>query len=248
MLTGACVSSPVSGQKNDDASLGAILTEPQTEATSASGAVPSTTASTTTTTSGAATTIAPTTTAATTTAATIAPITTTSTTTPTNTIAPTTNASTTTDAPTTTASSGAATVPTPSTPPDTGDVSGFEIISAHLDDRPLLLALADTPALQSRGLMGVESMGALHGMVFVWEDPRSVSFWMKGTLIPLDIGFFDPGGVLFEVASMVPCTADPCPTYPSGSPARYALEAAPGFFDDVVLGASLTIGETVASR
>ena len=160
--------------------------------------------------------------------------------------APTTTASTVDPEPTVTAST--TTVPTPPASPDTGDVSGFEIVAARLDDRSLLLAVADTPALQSRGLMGVESMGALHGMVFVWEDPRPVSFWMKGTLIPLDIGYFDADGLLFGVVSMVPCTTDPCPTYPSDSPARYALEADPGFFDEVASGASLAIGATVAPR
>ncbi len=140
---------------------------------------------------------------------------------------------TTTAAPSTTAPPSTTTLPTPPPAPDTGDVAGFEIITARLDGQPLILALADTPDLQRRGLMEVRSMGDLDGMVFVWEDPRPVSFWMKGTLIPLDIGFFDPEGVLFQVLSMTPCAADPCPTYPSEAPTRYALEARPGFFDDL---------------
>lgn len=88
-------------------------------------------------------------------------------------------------------------------------------------------------------------MGALDGMVFVWEDPHSVSFWMKGTLIPLDIGFFNPDGALFLVVSMTPCTSDPCPTYPSEGSVRYALEARPGFFDGVDSGEILTLGNPV---
>ena len=84
--------------------------------------------------------------------------------------------------------------------------------------------------------MGVTSLGDLDGMLFAWEAPVQVSFWMKDTLIPLDIGFFDESGSLFLVASMVPCQADPCPTYPSEAPVRYALEALPGFFDAVALG------------
>ena len=133
----------------------------------------------------------------------------------------------------------------PSLHPDTGDVTGFEVVTALLGGRSLLLALADTTPLRSRGLMGVESLGELDGMVFTWERPRSVSFWMKNTLIPLDIGYFDEDGSLFLVLSMVPCTTDPCPTYPSESPIRYALEAVPGFFDDLYSGESLTLGETV---
>ena len=149
--------------------------------------------------------------------------------------------------PTTTTSPSTTTTTSPPDPPDTGDVSGFEIINAHLGGRFLLLAVADTPALQSRGLMGVESMGDLHGMVFVWEEARPVSFWMKNTLIPLDIGYFDQNGALIRVLSMTPCTSDPCLTYPSETPVRFALETLPGFFVDVEAGESLTLGETVAS-
>ena len=122
---------------------------------------------------------------------------------------------------------------------DTGDISGFEIVTAHLGDRSLRLALADTPALRSRGLMGVTSMGDLDGMLFAWDSPVQVSFWMKDTLIPLDIGFFDESGSLFLVVSMVPCEADPCPSYPAGAPVRYALEALPGFFGAVAMGEAL---------
>ncbi len=122
---------------------------------------------------------------------------------------------------------------------DTGDVSGFEIVTARLGDRSLRLALADTPALRSRGLMGVTSLGDLDGMLFAWDSPVQVSFWMKDTLIPLDIGFFDERGSLFLVVHMVPCQADPCPTYPSEASILYALEALPGFFDDVALEEAL---------
>ena len=84
--------------------------------------------------------------------------------------------------------------------------------------------------------MGVTSLGDLDGMLFAWDSPVQVSFWMKDTLIPLDIGFFDESGSLFLVVSMVPCEADPCANYPSGAPVSYALEALPGFFDTVALG------------
>ena len=116
---------------------------------------------------------------------------------------------------------------------DTGDISGFEIINAQLGDRSLRLALADTPTLRQRGLMGVMSLGDLDGMLFAWDSPVPVSFWMKETLIPLDIGVFDESGSLLLVLHMVPCQADPCPRYPSNAPIIYALEALPGFFDQV---------------
>lgn len=161
---------------------------------------------------------------------------------------------TTTTAPTTTTHSPTTTTeasePTTTTLPrrlDTGDVTGFAIISANLGGRSLLVALADTTPLRTRGLMGVKTLGELDGMVFTWEEPRKVSFWMKDTEIPLDIGYFDEQGVLFTVLSMVPCTADPCPTYPSEMPVLHALEALPGFFDDIPPGVSLTLGEALTT-
>ena len=150
-------------------------------------------------------------------------------------------------APTTTTPPPTTTTTVASSHPDTGDVAGFEVVNARLGNRSLLLAVADTTPLRSRGLMGVRTLGDLDGMVFTWDQPQSVSFWMKNTLIPLEIGYFDEDASLFLVLSMVPCAADPCPTYPSESPIRYALEAIPGFFDDIPVGESLTLGETVSS-
>lgn len=100
-------------------------------------------------------------------------------------------------------------------------------------DRLLLLAIADSPSLRAQGLMGVTDLGDLDGMLFHWRDQASGGFWMKDTLIPLDIVWFAEDGTYAGRASMVPCEADPCPTYnPEGDPDyRYAIEARPGDLD-----------------
>lgn len=59
--------------------------------------------------------------------------------------------------------------------------------------------IADDPAEREQGLMGRPDLPAGRGMLFVYESPRPVSFWMKGTLIPLDMLFFDAHGVLRHV-------------------------------------------------
>ncbi|HEX5488051.1 MAG TPA: DUF192 domain-containing protein [Rhodanobacteraceae bacterium] len=85
--------------------------------------------------------------------------------------------------------------------------------------------LANSPAEQAHGLMGRDHMAAGHGMLFVFRDSAPRTFWMKDTLIPLDMLFFDAGGRLVAIqADAKPCQADPCKLYPSGVPARYVLE------------------------
>jgi uncharacterized membrane protein (UPF0127 family) len=92
------------------------------------------------------------------------------------------------------------------------------------------VAVADTAELRSRGLMGVTDLGGLDGMLFSWDRDVRSGFWMKDTLIALDIGFFSSEGALVDLLSMTPCTADPCPSYVPAGEYRYAVEAPPGSF------------------
>ena len=107
-------------------------------------------------------------------------------------------------------------------------LDGFEATMITIDGRQMAVAVADTPELRSQGLMGVTDLGGLDGMLFVFEATTDGGFWMKNTLIPLDIAFFGTDGSFVSGDTMYPCIEDPCPVYrPSGS-YRYAVEAPAG--------------------
>jgi uncharacterized membrane protein (UPF0127 family) len=122
---------------------------------------------------------------------------------------------------------------------DTGDVNGFVIATIQLDGTGWDVAIADDSALRARGLMQVEDLGALDGMLFVWPAEIQARFTMHNTLIPLDIAFFDANGDLLEVLQMVPCDESPCPGYGIDSPFRWALEAPSGSLTDLPSRAKL---------
>ena len=59
--------------------------------------------------------------------------------------------------------------------------------------------IADTPATRAQGLMYVETMPRMTGMLFIYEEPDFARFWMKNTLIPLDMIFASPRGEILRV-------------------------------------------------
>ncbi len=92
-----------------------------------------------------------------------------------------------------------------------------------LDGAPLRPELALTSAARSRGLMN-RKPAPVDGMLFVFGEDTTGSFWMKNTLVPLTIVFFDANGRRLRRLSMKPCRSVTCPLYSPGRAYRFALE------------------------
>jgi uncharacterized membrane protein (UPF0127 family) len=73
-----------------------------------------------------------------------------------------------------------------------------------------IVEVARTPEEQAYGLMNRQSMPADHGMIFPYQPAQPVAFWMKDTLIPLDMVFISPGGKILRIeANTVPLSLEP---------------------------------------
>ncbi|HUP44406.1 MAG TPA: DUF192 domain-containing protein [Thermoanaerobaculia bacterium] len=89
--------------------------------------------------------------------------------------------------------------------------------------------LAIDNATRAQGLMYRDRLRENTGMLFVFPSMSVQSFWMKNTLIPLDMIWIDEERRIVHIKHDVPpCQAEPCPSYDPGVTARYVLEFAGG--------------------
>ena len=96
-----------------------------------------------------------------------------------------------------------------------------------INDVVFYVERADDDNERAMGLMYREQMDDDSGMLFIFPDSQYRAFWMKNTLIPLDILYFDNSRKLINISENTPpCknTTTRCPNYPSEKPAKYVLE------------------------
>jgi uncharacterized protein len=100
--------------------------------------------------------------------------------------------------------------------------------AVKVGDQPVQMQIALSQAEMARGLMERRDLGPDQGMLFVYREPTVMSFWMRNTPLPLDIGFFERTGELAEVYGMLPF--DERPVRSRGGQLRFALEMNQGWF------------------
>lgn len=85
--------------------------------------------------------------------------------------------------------------------------------------------LAKTPQAQEIGLMNRTHLDSDKGMLFVFDKEYPYGFWMKNTLVPLDILWIDSNKTIVYIQKDAePCKVENCPTYIPNKPAKYVLE------------------------
>jgi uncharacterized protein len=94
-------------------------------------------------------------------------------------------------------------------------------IHSATGDHRFTVDVAASPQEQQRGLMFRRSLAGDQGMIFPYDPPQDVAFWMKNTLIPLDMVFVRADGRIARIATATPLSLD---TVPSGEPVAAVLE------------------------
>lgn len=136
-----------------------------------------------------------------------------------------------------------------SSPPD--QVRGNKTVADHfaikIGDRLVAMQIAALPAELQRGLMFRQTMGSDEGMLFVFTAPQQMGFWMRNTVLPLDIGYIDATGQLKEIYPMYPL--DEKPVSSRSHVIQYCLEMNQGWYarHGVKAGAALDLKAVVVA-
>jgi len=112
------------------------------------------------------------------------------------------------------------------------------------DNVTINVEIADSDEERANGLMFREFLGEDKGMLFVFDDSLPRIFWMKNTLIPLDIIFISEDFRIINIMEAEPCEKEPCEFYYSRGNARYVLEVNNGFSKNF----NISVGKLVDIR
>jgi uncharacterized membrane protein (UPF0127 family) len=102
-------------------------------------------------------------------------------------------------------------------------------VELKIGSHRLVAEVAATTETRTTGLMYRFSLQPDHGMLFVFDAPQPLAFWMRNTYVPLSIAYIDTNGRILNIDDMAPRTDD---AHPSKGVALYALEMKKGWFAD----------------
>jgi len=115
-------------------------------------------------------------------------------------------------------------------PTEPNELDKLGTVNMSINDQLFQLWVANDTQERNKGLMFITaeqmaplSDGTERGMIFVFDHSVRNSFWMKNTIIPLDIAYVDSEGVVVTVYTMAPLD-DRVNQYPPDAPYRFALE------------------------
>ncbi|MEP6942665.1 MAG: DUF192 domain-containing protein [Betaproteobacteria bacterium] len=100
-------------------------------------------------------------------------------------------------------------------------------VDLKIGSHKLVAEVAATPDTRTTGLMNRFSLRPDHGMLFVFDAPQPLAFWMRNTYVPLSIAFVGADGLILNIEDMAPRTDQ---THPSRGLALYAVEMRKGWF------------------
>lgn len=107
------------------------------------------------------------------------------------------------------------------------DAQSLPTMELTINGHHVTAEVAATTASRTTGLMRRFSLRPDYGMLFVFDEPQPLAFWMKNTYIPLSIAFIAGDGRILNIEDMAPQTEM---THDSHGPAMYALEMKKGWF------------------
>jgi uncharacterized protein len=135
--------------------------------------------------------------------------------------------------------------PTPALAQAAEKAQSLATIPLTIGGRKVVAEVARTPVELSTGLMWRFSLRPDHGMIFVYDEPRQMSFWMKNTYIPLSIAFIDAAGRIINIEDMAPQSEQ---LHWSRAPGVYALEMRKGWFAEHGIGVGAVVEGLPKSR
>ena len=118
----------------------------------------------------------------------------------------------------------------------------YVIIDNGNEKIKIKVEIADDAAERAKGLMLRDFLDENSGMLFIFEKEGNYSFWMKNTIIPLDMIWISDSMEIVDISHADPCVEEPCRSYRPQEEARYVLEVNGNF----TVEKGIQIGDNIA--